>query len=267
MVQGYFLVYSDRKLALQTNLEKGEVSLPTKKLADTKKTSIIDAVKKVLKIHVEEFEILKQNESSLFVLIGNWEGRLSPESHLIRISWHNIRDSIKKIDDKKVCETLTFLKNTYTEVVSPADETMGIASVEETKNYNLTRRGAVILLKDDKDRFLVRDGDNFDSLLCNLALGESVEEAAYRLLGSEFGTLTGLKRSGTYKDYSKKSRYNMTILTGTYDESLTFSSETPKNGVFISSEKLKDMLMNPPKEGKTLSEGLKTALGAFSGMK
>lgn len=255
MVWGYFIVYSDRKIALELDLTTSELSLP----GFSVDKNINDSIKKSLSIDVEEFEILNKNKDSLFALIGEWEGKLRPNGPLKRIIWLNIKDAIEKIEDNHK-SNLTFFRENYREVIL-GTKTIGIASISECEKYNLaTRRSeAFIFNKDDYLMLKKEENNKLSSLSIHPMLCESHEEAIYRLLTSEFGILTEIKHHKEFKD----KMHNVALFTGNLNQSLTFSPKNLEKALFRPLTELKKELSKPNEASKTLSDGLKSSLKAY----
>ncbi len=255
MVRGHFIIYSDQKIALELNLNTGELSLPSV-IVDK---SINHAIKKALSIEVVDFKTLKEDKDSLFMLIGDWEGKLKPNSPLKRIIWLNIKDALDKIEESHK-SILTFFRENYREVILN-DKTVGIASIDECNKYNLaTRRVEAFILNEDKQLMLKKEkNDKLSSLFAYPMLCESGEEAIYRLLSEEFGTLTEIKK---YKQFKDKLN-SVVIFTGSFDQSLTFFSESIKKAIFRPLNILKESITLPNPHEEILSEGLKNVLKAY----
>jgi len=257
------IVYSDKKVVLEIDLERGEYALPSFSIDDKSKKNIIKGIKNSLGIDIEEFTPIKTEENSLFILVGEWEGKLKPKLPSRRVIWHKINDAISKIEDITSKESLTFFKKKYREIVLPSDKTVGIADIDECEKYKLTTRTAKIFIKNEKGEVMVnKNGNTYVSLLAYPELGESPEEAAYRHLRENFGVIAELRKVDMLKEYTKNKRVNSHILTGIYDESLTFFAEKANKGHFIALDK-----GYTPQEEKenVLSEELKSSLKALEG--
>ena len=255
MVWGYFIVYSDKKIALELDLITSEFSLP----GFSVDKGVNNAIKKSLFIDVEEFEILKEDKDSLLILTGDWEGKLKPNGPLKRIIWLNIKDAIEKIE-KNHKSSLTFFRENYREIIL-GTETIGIASIKECEKFNLaTKRAEAFIFNEKGHLMLKREKNNLlSSLSIHPMLCESHEEAIYRLLTNEFGTLTEIKRHKEFKD----KMHNVALFTGNLDQSLTFCSQNLKKALFRPLDELKSQLIEPDLSSKQLSEGLKSSLEAY----
>ncbi|MGM5484654.1 MAG: hypothetical protein ACQEP1_02160 [Nanobdellota archaeon] len=186
------LFYSERKVALEVDLTSGEFSLPE-----------TEGEPQYPGIEIEDY-----HESPHFYLISYWEGNLKARDGFKRVIWLPVTEAEKKTKD----ESLTFLKENYREIISPKGHSIGIATKEECRQYDLNRKKVYPVIKGKDGKILVEDKEN--SLSGEVFLGESPLESAYRLL----------KEKGTLSEMSivNKNNKKNTITTGYIEETLTF---------------------------------------------
>lgn len=269
MVRVNLLVYSDRKIALELNVHTEMFSLPSIDIDKRTKKSIREALKHDLGMSIEDFTELengiKKRDSSLYLLIGEWEGLLKTKSNEKRYLWYEIKDAIEKVilDEQK--KVLDDFRKAYREVVSPSNENIGIAPLEECRKCRLSTKNALMIVEDNEGRILLkREKGGYSSLLSSQMLGESPEEASYRLLMEEFGMVTELRKLKTIQNYSEKERFNTTILEGSYEQSLTLLKKEAEKCVFLA----KNEVMERINSGKaSFPEGFSNAFKAYMAVK
>jgi hypothetical protein len=238
MVGVDLVIYSDRKVALELDLTEGKLYLPSFETPKTSKKALLGAVNNKLSINAEDYIILKDGlkskNPSLCLLIGEWEGLLKTKNASKRFIWHPLKEAIRQLDLDEHKRIVEELRKSYREVVSKNNENIGIASVEECEKFNLARKAAIVFLENEKKEIMFRaEKTGHSSLFSSQMLGESPEEASYRLLGEEFGLTTELKQLRLVTEYNQKNRLNMAIVAGNYDQTLTFFIKEAKKPLFL----------------------------------
>ena len=211
------IFYSDRKVALELSLTLGTYSIP--KIKINNKKQIINEINKRWNINCEEFNVLKE-ENTTYLIVNDWDNRLkSRRGH--KMIWFNLNKAIEKIDgfDK---ESLTFFINSYKEVMLNNHKQVGIAKNEECLKYNLITK-AIIIAKEDKI-LTFNDNNEYKTHLIEPKLGEFIEEK-----------LNIEEISKIYVNEPK--RYSLNIIK-IKDESLTFLDDKQLNLKFIHKNEL-----------------------------
>lgn len=265
MARGYFIFYSDSKIALELNTENGVMSLPQAEMCEDEigdEKAIKNIIIARLKVEIEGYEVLRRDKDSLFLLIGDWEDRISPKDSKNRVIWRKIKDCEDILEEKIEKESLTFLRKTYSEVVLDNGVTVGIAKNDECRRFGLTTRAALLILtKDDNILIDSKKNQKMDgiekkpSLLTQIMIGERAEEAGYRLLTENLKIITELNEKGRFSHKELSEKKHIHVLAGDIGQSLTFFSETQKNHVL---RPLRELSEDP-----LLKKGLKVALGTL----
>lgn len=249
MVGTGIILYSDLKILLIIDLNKGTYSLPIL----PSKTKIKEGIKTTLNIDIDDYETIKNKDSSLLAIIGDWEGNLKSNNSKKRLIWLKIKDAIQKTEGLSQ-KHLTFFKKSYVEIISEKGNTMGIAKREEAEKYSLYRKGTIVFLKKEDSLLLTKEKETYSSLFTINELGESENEAGYRIL-TEKDTITELKKE---KEFINKNKIYFKILQGTFNKSLTFSNVLMKKSQFIAFSQL-----NSEKIRNKTDELTKEALDAY----
>jgi hypothetical protein len=221
------LFYSDGKIALELNLKEGHIEIP--KINVDKIKEIKDSISKRWSIVCEDYVDLCEEDNIKYILVGEWEERLK-SMHGFKTIWFNIKRAIEKTkeNDKK---TLTFLEETYREVLLPSHERIGIAKIDECIKYNLITRAYIITKKDKILTF--SENNHYFTHLIELKLGEELDENLII----------------TKKIIKTPKKVSLSIIKLKEDsQSLTFLEDNNKNLQFIPINLLNCPILNEIKE-------------------